>query len=112
VARENGAPYVYGGSGPADFDCSGLVQFVYAQLGWALPHNAEMQYEIATPVALAALQPGDLLFFPDSTGQMGHVGIYAGTKDKQLMMWDAPETGQTVQLQPVWTTDIKAGRLS
>src|SRR6202008_2335262 len=55
-----GAPYRGGGEGPSEFDCSGFVRFVYAQLGVSLPHNAAQQYQLGTAVSREDLQPGDL----------------------------------------------------
>jgi cell wall-associated NlpC family hydrolase len=96
-----GTPYVWGGTTPAGFDCSGFTQYVYAQLGVQLPRTSEEQAATGTPVAsLAAAQPGDLVFFAGSDGttsEPGHVGIYVGNGD----MIDAPYTGATVQVQPI-----------
>ena len=69
-----GAPYARGGSSPAGFDCSGFVMFVYARHGVALPHSAEAQYRLGTPVRRDSLQPGDIVFFD----RLGHSGIYIG----------------------------------
>jgi cell wall-associated NlpC family hydrolase len=107
VALMKGAPYAWGGAGPDSFDCSGLVMWVFDQLGWSLPHNAAMQYEVVSHIPVSRLARGDLVFFPDSAGDIVHVGIYAGDHE----MWNAPETGETVQLEPIWTTDIRAGRV-
>lgn len=104
---QQGAPYQWAGAGPDSFDCSGLVTYVAAQLGWTLPHNAQAQYDSVSHVAVADMIPGDLVFFPDSTGAIFHVGIYAGNG----RMWDAPYPGATVGLRTIWTTDILAGRL-
>jgi cell wall-associated NlpC family hydrolase len=69
-----GAPYRWGGAGPSGFDCSGFVQYVYAQVGVRLSHNAAMQYALGTPVPRERLQPGDLVFFD----RLRHNGIYIG----------------------------------
>jgi cell wall-associated NlpC family hydrolase len=85
-----GVPYVWGGASPDGFDCSGLVMYVYAQIGIALPHFAAAQYGMGTPVARSDLQPGDLVFFDG----LNHVGIYIG--GGQLV--HAPQTGDVVKI--------------
>jgi cell wall-associated NlpC family hydrolase len=89
--RYLGVPYVWGGSTPSGFDCSGLVMYVYAQLGVTLPHFAAAQYGLGTPVDRSQLQPGDLVFF-DS---LNHVGIWLG--GNQFV--DAPQTGDVVKIE-------------
>jgi cell wall-associated NlpC family hydrolase len=72
--QHRGAPYRWGGAGPADFDCSGFVRYVYAQVGVSLPHNAALQHKLGTAVAREDLVPGDLVFFD----RLRHNGIYVG----------------------------------
>jgi cell wall-associated NlpC family hydrolase len=88
-----GVPYVWGGASPSGFDCSGLVMYVYAQLGISLPHFAAAQYGFGAPVSRDQLQPGDLVFF----NGLDHVGIYIGGDQ----MIHAPHTGDVVKIAPV-----------
>jgi cell wall-associated NlpC family hydrolase len=73
-----GAPYAPGGTGPDRFDCSGLVQYVYASAGIDLPRTVRGQRGAAQPIALAAVQPGDLLFFKTEGRKPSHVAIAIG----------------------------------
>lgn len=74
-----GVPYVYGGATPSGFDCSGFVQYVYKHFGYSLPRGSNDQYRKGTAVSKSELQPGDLIFFDNGTGNpTSHVGIYIG----------------------------------
>ena len=86
--RYLGVPYVWGGSSPAGFDCSGLVMYVYAQLGISLPHYTVAQWNATLPIS--SPEPGDLVFF----NGLGHVGIYIGGG----RFVDAPHTGSVVRI--------------
>lgn len=89
-----GAPYRYGGSSPQGFDCSGLVVYSFAQAGHpGLPHSAHALERLATPVAIADLEPGDLLFFTLSGSKTSHVAIYAG----DATFVHAPSAGKPVE---------------
>ncbi|MFE3456332.1 C40 family peptidase [Nocardiopsis aegyptia] len=72
-----GKPYVWGGTGPDSYDCSGLVQAAWAQAGVSLPRTTYDQVNAGTPVSRDELQPGDLLFFYSESAP-SHVGIYSG----------------------------------
>ena len=71
---KTGSPYVYGANGPSAFDCSGLVQWSYAQAGKSIPRTSNEQWAAGTPVSLDAIQPGDIVVMYGG----GHVGIYIG----------------------------------
>jgi peptidoglycan DL-endopeptidase CwlO len=98
-----GIPYVYGGSSPSGFDCSGFIMYVYAQVGVSLPHNAAAQYGYGTPVDRSQLQPGDLVFF----NGLGHAGIYVGGGS----FIHSPHTGDVVKISSMsgWYTSTYVG---
>jgi peptidoglycan DL-endopeptidase CwlO len=105
--RYLGIPYVYGGSSPSGFDCSGFIMYVFAQIGVSLPHNAAMQYGHGTPVDRSQLQAGDLVFF----NGLGHAGIYIGGGS----FIHSPHTGDVVKISSLsgWydSTYVGARRL-
>lgn len=74
-----GVPYVFGGTSPDGFDCSGLVYYCLALQGNTVPRTAAGQFGMGSPVDRANLMPGDLVFFENTyTSGVSHVGIYAG----------------------------------
>jgi cell wall-associated NlpC family hydrolase len=73
-----GVPYIFGGSSPSGFDCSGFVMYVFANAGISLPRTADVQYEVGTPVNKGNLRAGDLVFFSTYTYGPSHVGISLG----------------------------------
>lgn len=95
-----GTPYRWGGAKPGGFDCSGLVYYVYGELGMRLPRVADDQARVGAYVPFAQLKPGDTVFFADSSGYIGHMGLYIG--DGQMV--HAPQTGDVVKV-----TDIASG---
>jgi cell wall-associated NlpC family hydrolase len=87
-----GVPYVWGGSSPNGFDCSGLIQYVYGQLGYSLPHSSYGIGAAGTSIPASAAQPGDIVYYG------GHVGIYAGDG----MMIHSPQPGRSVEYAAVY----------
>jgi cell wall-associated NlpC family hydrolase len=74
-----GVPYVYGGSSPKGFDCSGFTKYVYSKFKISLPRSAEAYSGVGTKVSRTDLKPGDILLFDRyNNGRLGHVGIYLG----------------------------------
>jgi cell wall-associated NlpC family hydrolase len=107
-----GVPYRWGAESPKGspdpgFDCSGLTQWSWGQAGVDLPRTAQEQYDAIPHVAMSDVQPGDLIFWNDGTTSVQHVGMYVGNGD----VIDAPQTGEDVQIQPIWTNGlVGAGR--
>jgi cell wall-associated NlpC family hydrolase len=72
-----GTPYVWGGSSPGGFDCSGFTQYVFARSGIRIPRTADIQFAVGRPIA-GYPEPGDLVFFQTYEVGASHVGIYLG----------------------------------
>jgi len=108
-----GCPYVYGGSTPKGFDCSGLTKYVYKQFGYTINRTASNQLDNGTPVSMSELQPGDLVMFKKAgTGskRASHVGIYIG--GGQFVHASSPKVGTIVSnlSDSYYTTGFVGGR--
>nr|WP_246281858.1 C40 family peptidase [Fodinicola acaciae] len=99
-----------GGTEPGiGFDCSGLTLYAWAQVGVRLPHTASGQHRLGRPVPPGAERPGDLVFFHttgDPPDYYHHVGIAIGGG----LMIDAPHSGATVRIEPVWPAEYAGAR--
>jgi cell wall-associated NlpC family hydrolase len=93
-------PYLWGGTGPTAFDCSGLMQFIWKKAGVSIPRVAAAQDSWSDPVPLSQLIPGDLVFY--GTDDIHHVGMYIGAG----LMINAPHTGTVVQVSSIWWSDL------
>ncbi len=89
-----GSPYVWGGSAPGGFDCSGLVMWAFQQAGISLPHSSQAQAQGGQPVALSDLQPGDVVTFYNDAS---HSGLYVGDG----MVIHSSTYGQPVRVVPM-----------
>lgn len=106
-----GVPYVYGGTTPDGFDCSGLVYYSYQQAGMKVPRTSQEQYRAARRISLSKAKPGDLLFFRGDR-KISHVAIYIGNG----YFVHAPSSGKTVSVASINDTYYRehfdrAGRL-
>src|ERR1039457_5884321 len=92
-----GKPYLWGGTGPDAFDCSGLMLMAYRAGGISIPRTSQAQYAWGPKIAASQAQPGDLVFFPGSDGTVaapGHVGLVIG----KGMMVEAYATGFPIRI--------------
>lgn len=97
-------PYVYGGTTPRGFDCSGLTQYVYRRQGISLPRTAAAQRRATRRISKAAARPGDLVFF-HSGRSVYHVGIYAGGNK----MVDAGSRRSGIKYRTIWSRSVSFG---
>ena len=97
--QQIGKPYLWGGTGPDAFDCSGLTMMAYRAAGVDIPRTADEQWLWGPKVSPSQVQPGDLVFFVGGDGTVsapGHVGIVIG----HGLMIDAPSPGLQVRIEP------------
>jgi len=99
-----GLHYLWGGLSAWGYDCSGLTWAVYRAHGITIPRDADAQFAAGTPVASAAMQPGDLLFYEHPV--VGHVAMYIGGSQ----MIEAPNSASEVRIVPVRTSDFRGAR--
>ena len=99
-----GVPYVFGGSTPGGFDCSGLTRYVFSQFGVSLAHSVSAQGRKGHRIKASNAQPGDLVVWNDG----GHIGIYVGGGN----MIHAPSPGDTVKLAPIFSSAVHFVRIS
>lgn len=94
-----GTPYVWGGTSPSGFDCSGLMQYTFGKFGIKLPRVSYDQMGVGQAVSMKGLRPGDLMFFDTESSHKGadHVGMYIGNGK----MIDAPRPGKNVEIVDV-----------
>ena len=95
AAQFLGTPYVYGGSSPSGFDCSGFTSYVFNNTVGSIPRVAQSQFNATTHVSRVELLPGDLVFFGSSASSISHVGIYVG--DDTFI--HSPHTGDVVKYE-------------
>lgn len=99
-----GLHYLWGGLSAWGYDCSGLTWAVYRAHGITIPRDADAQFASGTPVSLAKLQPGDLLFYEHPV--VGHVAMYIGGGK----MIESPNSASDVRIVPVRTSDFRGVR--
>ncbi|MEU3271896.1 NlpC/P60 family protein [Saccharomonospora sp. NPDC006951] len=102
---KRGSPYVWGATGPGQFDCSGLTQWAFAQAGISIPRTSGAQSTFGTAVSRDQLQPGDLVFY---YSPVSHVGIYIGNGN----MVHAPTEGDVVKVSPLQDQYVGARRVA
>ena len=106
AAAQSGDRYVYGGTGPDSFDCSGFTQYVFGKVGISLPHSSGAQRSMARRIS--SPQPGDLVFVHNGGGgSVSHVAIYAGNG----YWYEASNPSTGVGKHRAWSSNVSYGRV-
>jgi peptidoglycan DL-endopeptidase CwlO len=105
AAVQRGKPYIWGGTGPRGFDCSGYTRWVYRQVGIALPRVSRAQRTATRRIPASRVRVGDLVFVHNG-GRVTHVAIYAG----RGYWWEAPRPGKRILKRKAWTRRVSYGR--
>jgi cell wall-associated NlpC family hydrolase len=95
-----GKPYIWGGTGPSGYDCSGLIYEAYASAGVSIPRTSQAQWAGLPHIPASQVQPGDLIFFPGSDGTWsapGHVALVISA----TQMEQAYATGTPIEVSPL-----------
>lgn len=101
-----GIPYLWGGTSPEGFDCSGLMQYVFNSQGISIPRTSQRQQGAATAISMAEIKPGDLVF--NKASEATHVGMYIGND----MYIQAPQTGDVIKISKLSESNMKyVGRI-
>jgi cell wall-associated NlpC family hydrolase len=95
--------YEYGADGPEQFDCSGLTYYSYGKAGISIPRTSEDQADAAKRIAREDMRKGDLMFYYDSSGEVYHVGVFAGWNgEKRRIVLHAANEGDDVVSELNW----------